>query len=107
MLAVLLQDQRYRWQTNQPFKVEEYLANFPALADHKVNLVVGEFQARKLDATSADIAEFESRFSHISQSLRIKLSALPLAGEMTVQAVATTECEPGQSHEPLRIPLRR
>ena len=49
MIAVLLQDQQHRWQTDQPLKVEDYLAHFPSLVDHpdcKLNLALGEFQAR-------------------------------------------------------------
>ena len=32
ILAILLQDQRRRWQTPQPLRVEDYLARFPSLA---------------------------------------------------------------------------
>ena len=87
ILAVLLQDQRHRWQTDQPLKVEDYLAHFPDLADDpdcKLNLAVGEFQARQNGETSPDIAEFASRFADISDSLRIKLSALASASDLTV-----------------------
>ncbi len=50
ILAILLQDQRHRWQTDQPLKVEDYLAHFADLADDadcKLNLAAGEFQARQ------------------------------------------------------------
>jgi hypothetical protein len=49
-LAVLLQDQQHRWKTDQPLRVEEYLARLPELAsdpDIKLQLAVGEFQARQ------------------------------------------------------------
>ncbi len=87
ILAVLLQDQRHRWQTDQPLKVEAYLAHFPDLADDpdcQLNLAVGEFQARQNGETSPDIAEFASRFADIRDSLRIKLSALASASDLTV-----------------------
>ncbi len=49
-LAVLLQDQQHRWQTDNPLKVEQYFASLPDLAndpDMKLQLAVGEFQARQ------------------------------------------------------------
>ena len=87
ILAVLLQDQRHRWQTDQPLKVEDYLAQFPDLADDpdcKLNLAVGEFQARQNGESSPSVDEFASRFADIRDSLRIKLSALASASEVTV-----------------------
>ena len=49
-LAVLLRDQQHRWKAEDPLKVEEYLAGLPDLAsdlDIKLQLAVGEFQARQ------------------------------------------------------------
>ena len=43
-LAVLLQDQRRRWKTDQPLKVEDYLAQLSGLGsdqDIKLQLAVG------------------------------------------------------------------
>ncbi len=97
ILAVLLQDQRCRWQTAQPLKVEDYLQQFPGFAadrDYKLNLAVGEFRARQNSATLPSVAEFESRFGDIRESLRIKLSALESASEVTIdpqQAASKTE----------------
>ena len=59
-LAVLLQDQQHRWKTDQPLKVEDYLARLPELAsdpDIKLQLAVGEFQARQNGDTSPNIDE--------------------------------------------------
>jgi len=78
-LAILLEDQRHRWKSDKPLKVEEYLARLPELAsdqDIKLQLAVGEFQARQNGDTSPNIDEFTSRFSDISEELRSKLSEL-------------------------------
>ncbi|WP_166822451.1 protein kinase domain-containing protein [Thalassoroseus pseudoceratinae] len=76
-LAVLLEDQKHRWQTNFPLRVEDYLANLPDLAADpriKLELAVGEYQARQQGDTSPSIDEFTSRFADISDTLRSRLS---------------------------------
>ncbi|MDA0285200.1 MAG: serine/threonine-protein kinase, partial [Planctomycetota bacterium] len=79
VLAVLLADQNLRWITDQPLKVEEYLARLPELADDpdiKLQLAVGEFQARQAAETEPNIDEYTSRFGDISDQLRSRLSEL-------------------------------
>ena len=78
-LAVLLQDQQHRWKSDKPLKVEDYLARLPELTsnpDCKLQLAVGEFQARQNGGTSPNVDGFTSRFSDISEELRSKLSEL-------------------------------
>lgn len=78
-LHVLLIDQEQRWQTDQPLPVEDYLLRLPELAADpklKLQLAVGEFQARQNGDTAPDIDEFTSRFSDLGASLRGKLSEL-------------------------------
>lgn len=87
ILEVFLQDQRHRWQTDQPLKVEDYLSHFPDLADDqhfKLSMALGEFQARLTKEPGPDIEEFASRFTDIGESLRSKLSALASASELTL-----------------------
>jgi len=82
-LAVLLQDQKLRWQTERPLRVEDYLAGIPDFAsdtDIKLTLAVGEFQARRDGETSPSIDEFTARFADISHTLRSKLSELASGG---------------------------
>ncbi|MDA1166238.1 MAG: SUMF1/EgtB/PvdO family nonheme iron enzyme, partial [Planctomycetota bacterium] len=79
VLAVLLADQNLRWITDQPLKVEEYLARLPELADDpdiKLQLAVGEFQARQAAGTEPNIDGYTSRFGDISDQLRSRLSEL-------------------------------
>lgn len=78
-LAVLLLDQRHRWKTSQPLTVESYLDRTPDLASDpqiKLQLAVGEYQARQNGESSPNLDEFLARFADISDSLRSKLSAL-------------------------------
>jgi len=78
-LAVLLQDQQFRWQTGSPLMVEDYLARIPELAsdpDIKLTLAVGEFQARRDVDSLPSVGEFTARFADISDTLRSKLSEL-------------------------------
>lgn len=76
-LAVLRIDQKHRWKTDQPLLVEDYLARLPDLGggdNFKIELAVGEFQARQDGDSSPSVEEFLSRFSDISDTLRQKLS---------------------------------
>ena len=82
--AVLLQDQHYRWKTDTPLRVEDYLAQVPELSNespHVWDLVVGEYQARKSRDVAPDISEYISRFPELSDRLRSSLSALDLDEE--------------------------
>ena len=75
-LAVLIRDQRRRWQTDAPLKVEDYLEQLPELGadiESKLQLAVAEFQARLRGDMSLDINEFTSRFEEISHTLRPRL----------------------------------
>lgn len=78
-LQVILCDQQRRWQTDHPLLVEHYLAQRPELATDqalKLQLAVGEFQARRNGKTAPDIDEFTSRFSDLADLLKSKLSEL-------------------------------
>jgi hypothetical protein len=72
-LAVLLADQNHRWKTDAPLKVEDYIQRIPELAsdpDIKLQLAVGEFQARQNGDSSPRIDEFTTRFADISDTFR-------------------------------------
>ena len=78
-LNVLLKDQQQRWKTVQPLRVEDYLVQLPELAtdpDLKLQLAIGEFQARQNGETTPDIGEFTSRFSDLDESFKSKLLEL-------------------------------
>ena len=75
ILAILQTDQQHRWQTDSPFNVEDYLSRIPDIAsdpDFKLQLAVGEFQARQNGDTSPNIDEFTSRFYDLGDALKRK-----------------------------------
>ena len=76
MLAVLLLDQRYRWQTEMPLKVEDYLARLPDVGlctEAKLQLVLSEYLLRQSHAQAPSVDEFVARFSDLADTLRSRL----------------------------------
>lgn len=93
-LAVLRLDQQRRWKTDQPIGVEDYLAQLPALAADphgKLELAVGEFQARQNGESSPSLEEFLSRFADVSDTLREKLSAFESTQNAQQPSLSPTE----------------
>ncbi|HQX49947.1 MAG TPA: protein kinase, partial [Planctomycetaceae bacterium] len=79
ILPLLLIDQQRRWLTDQPLKVEDYLAEFPELsADEEVvlELTANEFQCRRSGDTWPSIDEYTTRFPKFSDRLQRILSML-------------------------------
>ena len=79
VLAVLLSDQQRRWLTDKPLRVEDYLAGLPDLpanVDWKLQLAIGEFEARRDTARPLSIHEISSRFPDLSDTLRERLRQL-------------------------------
>lgn len=99
-LSVLLVDQKHRWKTNQPHKVEDYLARFTDLSSDpeiKLQLALGEFQARKNGDTTPLIEEFTSRFSDLGESLTSKLKELASNSSPNIEdKYATQSFDPAQ-----------
>lgn len=86
-VEVLLHDQRRRWQTDAPLKVEDYLRELPDLAgdsECKLQLALGEFQVRLTGDTIPSIKEFTSRFGDISGELCQRLEEDALATALSV-----------------------
>jgi serine/threonine protein kinase len=72
-LAVLLEDQLHRWRTSEPLPAEEYLARLPLLPsgiDWKVEMVVGEFEARLGTERPLSDDEISSRFPGLNDTLQ-------------------------------------
>ena len=75
-LAVLLSDQKRRWLTDGPLRVEDYLVGLPDLpedVDWKLQLAIGEFEARRDTERPLSQDEISSRFADIGDTLREKL----------------------------------
>lgn len=85
-LKVLLADQQRRWATDIPLKVEDYLAGLPDLpgnVDWKLQLAVGEFEARHDTDRPLGEQEISSRFPDLSDTLRDRLQKLSSGDQAT------------------------
>lgn len=105
ILQILLRDQQHRWRTDKPLQVEDYLVGIPAMAqnaDRRLQLAVGEFQARHNSQASLSVADFVSRFSDISDSLRNKLSAY-LSAEQTLAATDESVLQTQEQEDSLSV----
>ena len=104
-LTILQIDQKFRWQTSQPLFVEDYLAalpNLPAGVDWKLQLAIGEFEARQETDKQLNEPEISTRFSDLSDSLltikrdRSLPDQAPLPSEQVVlgDSLPTVKAEP-------------
>lgn len=76
--AILRIDQSYRWQTDNPLRIEDYLKHLPGARARQgfvISLVEGEFRARSGSQNSASIAEYIERFPAFSEGIRNQLSS--------------------------------
>ena len=76
LLTILRIDQRNRFRTGAPYRVEDYLSRLPEIADNPdilTDLLVSEFQIQDLEPNQELISEFTSRFPNISDSFKDKL----------------------------------
>lgn len=81
-LAVLRVDQKFRWRTPRPLLVEDYLSALPDLppgVEWKLQLAIGEFEARQDTNSPLDEREFSSRFSDISDIFHEELAQAAMA----------------------------
>lgn len=102
-LSVLLQDQRFRWRTPQPLRVEDYLQQVPELReddDRLMELVIGEFQSRLAGDTLVSIDEYTVRFSHLGETLRSRLQQIASESD----AAKTANSANGDIALPLDVP---
>jgi len=79
LLAIVLADQQRRWLNDKPLQVEDYLAGISVLphdVDWKLQLAIGEFQARRNTEKPLSHEEISSRFPDLSDTLRERLRNL-------------------------------
>ncbi len=77
LLEALRLDQRQRWRSSQPLLVEQYLtilSGLPPGIDWRLELAVGEFDARQDSDQPVSADELSSRFPELGDSLRKKLN---------------------------------
>ncbi len=94
LLAALKLDQHYRWRSLEPWYVEDYLlrlVGLPSGVDWRVELAVGEYEARRDSDRPLSAAELSSRFPELSETLREKLGVL--SGDADVQGTQSWEPE--------------
>ena len=79
ILDVLLKDQKFRWQSDAPLKVEDYLSALPAMSFHdeaRLRLILGEFATRCDIGHQPELDEYRDRFSDLADLVEQKLSGL-------------------------------
>ena len=79
ILEVLLKDQKHRWRSDDPLKVEDYLAELPALSsddESRLRLIVGEFGIRCEIGQQPSVEEYSARFGDIAARLPQQLAYL-------------------------------
>ncbi|MEZ6127570.1 MAG: protein kinase [Planctomycetaceae bacterium] len=88
-LAVLRTDQDYRWKTSEPLRVEDYLIRLPQLpqgVDWKLQLAIGEFEARRETTRPLSEAEISSRFPELTDTLRERLKRSAVDDESQISS---------------------
>jgi serine/threonine protein kinase len=79
LLALLLQEQRDRWQQGEPIPAEAYRERHPALGQDPtgmVDLIYHEILLREQDGETPDLGEYLQRFPEYQDSLRRQFSLL-------------------------------
>ncbi len=111
-LQVLLVDQQQRWKVGTPWRVEEYLARIPELADSslaQLELAVGECRCNpSVEETAASVGDLTGRFPELAPAIRARLAeevAAEESPETTFLGLSagelTTMLVPGMLPEPL------
>lgn len=96
VLGVVLLDQNYRWNTEAPYTVEDYIDRLPDLdsqRDIKLQLAIGEYQAHVAAGTSPNVDEYTSRFSDISEQLLSELSGTAVVDDTVTFVVEIAEID--------------
>jgi WD40 repeat protein/serine/threonine protein kinase len=88
VVAVLRIDQRQRWQSGQPLRVEDYLQALPTLkAEHEavLDLIYNEFVLREEAGQTPTLEEYQQRFPELSGALKDQFDVhCALAQERTI-----------------------
>lgn len=94
ILKVLLADQKFRWQSGDPLKVEDYLAELPEVKsddESRLKLLLGEFGNRSELGQKPSIDEYRSRFAADAEQLEQQLSGFV---ETFNSDTVKPDCEP-------------
>ena len=113
MLALLLAYQRRAWRRGERAAVEEYLAQYPALAADReavLDLIYQEVMLREQAGESPLLEEYRRRFPHLAPQLELQFEvegalgpATPrTGGETTLRAGDCPRAVPDWSRSPCR-----
>jgi tRNA A-37 threonylcarbamoyl transferase component Bud32 len=85
LLTALKLDQRRRWKSFNPWPTESYLTRLqlPTGVDWRLELAVGEFEARGEAGQPVSFEDLSSRFPDLSETLKQKLSIDGVTRELT------------------------
>lgn len=74
LVAVLLVDQRRRWEVGRPLGCEDYLERFPLPAggEPRMELVYGEIALRQERGEAVELAEYQRRFPDLAERLKVQ-----------------------------------
>jgi hypothetical protein len=108
---VLRVDQRQRWLSDHPVRVESYLARFRSVGedpDLAVDLIYHEFLLRERRGDQPDPADYERRFPQYAMTLRQQIALhyalAPEAAAKTLTCQANTALAPNEAAGPTRLP---
>ena len=96
-LAVVLLDQKKRWQSAAPKLVEEYLRQLPHLANLPkavVTLAAAEFEAQSDTKIKPKIKDFADRFPEVAEQLREKTEKLHANEAIPLSSLKTQAFDP-------------
>ena len=112
LLAALKLDQRYRWRSLEPWYVEDYLlrlVGLPSGVDWRVELAVGEYEARRDSDRPLSAEELDSRFPELSETLLEKLGVLSGDADLQLTELCDSQdlCHSGGYVRAPGIPVER
>jgi WD40 repeat protein/serine/threonine protein kinase len=107
LVAVLLIDQRERWQAGETIVVEQYLRRFPLLEDNRdalLDLVYGEFLLREQQGDTPPLADYQRRFpqvaDHLGQQLEFREALIGAAPDASQTQLDLSGPRPGSASWP-------
>ncbi len=107
VLAILQLDQKHRWRTSQPLMVEDYIVGLQLLSPEihwKLELAIGEFEARQNTDRPLSEAELNTRFPDLVDTLREHLGQQGEADDEFPTVVAAQPDMISLSDEPSNRP---
>ena len=93
-LQALKLDQRYRWQSAEPWLAETYLQALPGLPvemDWRLELAIGEYEARRNSQQPLTAESLGTRFPEHSKTIQMRLQGLSDAAATEITATEVVQ----------------